>query len=108
MSKNVDGKVTKYCYNGGQVIAEYDSNGALLRKFIYGPGSNAVYYCHFDGLGSVVALSDANSDIVERYSYDVFGQPDGTCQEKEPAKNEGIFRMGNSADILNTKKFDIF
>ncbi len=36
---------------------------------------NTVYYYHFNGLGSVVALSDANSDIVEQYSYDVFGEP---------------------------------
>jgi len=33
------------------------------------------YYYHFDGLGSVVALSDGNGNIVERYSYDVFGEP---------------------------------
>jgi RHS repeat-associated protein len=37
--------------------------------------SNAVYYYHFDGLGSVVALSDVNSVLVERYTYDVFGRP---------------------------------
>jgi RHS repeat-associated protein len=37
--------------------------------------SNKYYYYHFDGLGSVVALSDENSDIVERYEYDVFGEP---------------------------------
>jgi hypothetical protein len=42
------------------VIAEYDGNNNLLRKYIYGPGidqpvcmievadSNAVYYYHFD------------------------------------------------------------
>jgi len=78
---------TQYCYDGDQVIAEYDGSGALLRKFIYGPGidepiclievadNNAVYYYHFDGLGSVVALSDVNSVLVERYTYDVFGRP---------------------------------
>jgi len=78
---------TKYCYDGDQVIAEYDGSDNLLRKFVYGPGidepiciidvadSNAVYYYHFDGLGSVVALSDVNNVIVESYSYDVFGAP---------------------------------
>jgi RHS repeat-associated protein len=78
---------TKYCYDGDQVIAEYDGSDNLLRKFVYGPGidepicmvdvadSNAVYYYHFDGLGSVAALSDVNKVIVERYSYDVFGAP---------------------------------
>jgi len=29
---------TKYAYDGPQVIAEYDGDDALLRKFIYGPG----------------------------------------------------------------------
>ena len=37
--------------------------------------SNSVYYYHFDGLGSVAALSDVNGGVVERYSYDVFGEP---------------------------------
>ena len=62
----------------------------MLRKFIYGPGideplimidvaSGDLYWYHYDGLGSVVALSkydsgDTYASIVERYSYDVFGQ----------------------------------
>ena len=90
ISKTVYGSpdvTTKYCYDGGQVIAEYDGSDNLLRKFIYGPGidepicmmdvaaGNAVYYYHFDGLGSVVALSDVNNVVVESYSYDVFGAP---------------------------------
>lgn len=37
--------------------------------------SETYYYYHFDGLGSVVALSDSSGSIVERYSYDVFGKP---------------------------------
>jgi RHS repeat-associated protein len=44
---------------------------------------NFVYYC-FDGLGSVVALSDVNSDIVETYSYDVFGQPSAASSVANP------------------------
>ncbi len=87
ISKTVSGVTTKYCYDGMQVIDEYDGSNTLLRKFIYDTGidepicmidladSNTVYYYHFDGLGSVIALSDVNSVIVERYSYDVFGQP---------------------------------
>jgi hypothetical protein len=37
--------------------------------------SGKVYYYHFDRVGSVIALSDVNSVIVEKYSYDVFGEP---------------------------------
>lgn len=85
-----------YVYDGDQVIAEYDGSGTLLRKFIYGPSidepicmidvteANKVYYYHFDGLGSVIALSDVNSVIVERYSYDVFGEPNRTSSVGNP------------------------
>jgi len=84
--KIVDGNTTKFCYDGGQVIAEYDGSDNPLRKFVYGPGidepicmidvadNNAVYYYHFDGLGSVTALTDANCAVVEKYEYDVFGE----------------------------------
>ncbi len=40
-----------------------------------GSGGEDWYYYHFDGLGSVVALSDSSGSIVETYSYDVFGTP---------------------------------
>ena len=46
--------------------------------------SNTVYYYHFDGLGSVIALSDQNADLVESYSYDVFGQPSNTSDVNNP------------------------
>jgi RHS repeat-associated protein len=76
--------VTKYVYDGDRVIAEYNGGGSLLRSYVYGTGideiicmvtSSSTYYYHFDGLGSVVALSNGNKDIVEKYSYDVFGTP---------------------------------
>jgi RHS repeat-associated protein len=77
----------RYAYDGDRILAEYDGSGTLLRKFVYGPGldepiclidagnGNAAYYYHLDGLGSVVALSDVNNVLVERYAYDVFGRP---------------------------------
>jgi len=73
--------------NGSHVIAEYDGNNNLLRKYIYGPGidqpvsmidvadSNATYYYHYDALGSVIALSDSSGDTVQTYEYSVFGEP---------------------------------
>ena len=99
ISKTVYGPpdvTTKYAYDGDQVIAEYGENDDLLRKFVYGPGidepicmidvadNNAVYYYHFDGLGSVIALSNENKEIIERYSYDVFGEPNKTSSVGNP------------------------
>ena len=46
--------------------------------------SNKVYYYHFDGIGSVVALSDANTNIIERYSYNAFGEPNRTSDVNNP------------------------
>jgi len=76
---------SRYVYDGDQIIAEYNSSGTLLRKYVYGPGidepmcmidsGGGKSYYHFDRLGSVVALSNTNSLIIERYSYDVFGRP---------------------------------
>jgi len=88
--------VTQYCYDGDQVIAEYDGSDTLLRKFIYGSAidepicmidvadNNKIYYYHFDGLGSVAALSEENADVVEQYSYDVFGEPNRTSSVDNP------------------------
>ncbi len=86
IEKKLDGYSTRYVYDGDQVVAEYDGNNNLLRKYIYGPGidqpismievaqSNATYYYHFDALGSVVALSDAAGDTVQTYEYSVYGE----------------------------------
>jgi len=58
--------------------------------------NNAVYYYHFNGLGSVVALSNNNSEIVERYSYGVFGEPtiydaNGTVISQSDVDNPYMF-----------------
>lgn len=73
-----------YLYSGDQVIAEYNGNNQLLRKYVYGTGidepiklidssSQTSFYYHFDGLGSVVALTDGVGTTVESYEYDVYG-----------------------------------
>ena len=42
------------------------------------------FYCHYDGLGSVAALSNVNGDIVEKYEYDVFGEPNRVSDVNNP------------------------
>jgi len=34
------------------------------------------YYYHHNALGSVIALTDANANLTERYEYDAYGTPD--------------------------------
>jgi len=87
IAKAYDGHVVmKYLYDGDHIIAEYDATGALVHKYIYGPGvdqpicmidvadANATYYYHFDGLGSVIALTDGSGDAVQLYEYSIFGE----------------------------------
>ena len=86
IEKNVDGYKTRYVYDGGNVIAEYDGNNNLTRKYIHGArvdelvcmidvaDSSAVYYYHYDGSGSVVALSDSYGDSAQSYQYSAYGQ----------------------------------
>jgi RHS repeat-associated protein len=72
-----------YVYDGNQVIMEFDNqSGQLLRRFICSPKldepismrtDTETYYYHFDGLGSVVALSDASGLEAETYSYSPYG-----------------------------------
>jgi len=82
------------------VIAEYE-NDTLVRKFIYGPGidepimmidvsTGNKYYYHFDGLGSVIALSDSSGNVIERYSYDVFGEPTIYDPSHEPRATSDV------------------
>jgi RHS repeat-associated protein len=87
IAKKFDGAIThKYVYDGDSIIAEYDGSNTLVRKYIQGAGidqpvcmidvanSSAVYYYHYDALGSVVALSNASGSCVETYEYSVFGE----------------------------------
>jgi RHS repeat-associated protein len=79
--------ITKYVYDGDQIIAEYDANDTLLRKFVCSDridepvsmtnyvGGTTVCYYYFDVLGNVIALANSSGAILEKYSYDVFGTP---------------------------------
>jgi RHS repeat-associated protein len=81
--------VRKYNYDGDQIIGEYDVNGVILRRFYYGPnidepicihrtllgGGLGLFYYHYDGLGSVVAITNDSKQVIEAYEYDVYGAP---------------------------------
>jgi RHS repeat-associated protein len=73
---------------------------AVLRRFVYGPGidqpvrmdvatapggpSFTKYYYHLDGLGNVIALSNAAGTVVEQYAYDAYGLPSTTSAVGNP------------------------
>lgn len=47
----------------------------LLTVVVGAAETPSVVYYHYDGLGSVAHLTDSSGRVVEKYSYDAFGQP---------------------------------
>jgi RHS repeat-associated protein len=73
---------THYVYDADNILFEYDDTGAIGNRYTHGPGMDEhlmintgkdKYYYHADGLGSIVALTDAAGNSVQAYEYDSFG-----------------------------------
>jgi len=75
-------------YDNEDIIFKYitkTSNGATTtetKKYLHGPGidehlsltnDTGTYYYHADGLGSIIALTDASGTVAQAYEYDSFG-----------------------------------
>ncbi|MEK6775683.1 MAG: cysteine peptidase family C39 domain-containing protein, partial [bacterium] len=80
--KTVSGTTRKYVYDREDIILELDSSNTVVAKYTHGPGidmpismqrNGQTYYYHFDGLGSVVALTNSTGTVVQKYEYDAFG-----------------------------------
>ncbi|MRS05091.1 hypothetical protein EG832_18040, partial [bacterium] len=83
IEKNVNGTITNYIYDNEDILMEYDGSGSLITKYTHGPGIDeplAVeqgankYYYRADGLGSIVAITNAAGATVKTYAYDSFGR----------------------------------
>jgi RHS repeat-associated protein len=75
---------TNLYYDGWNLIEEQDSYNGLQASYVHGAQTDeilarddgiGILYYRQDALGSTVALTDANGDVVERYKYDVYGAP---------------------------------
>ena len=85
VSKTTAEGTTNYIYDGNKILEERDASNQLSASYIYGAmGADDVvrmrrdgvdYFFHTDRMESVMAVTDAAGDVVERYSYDPFGRP---------------------------------
>ncbi|MBI4378653.1 MAG: hypothetical protein HY578_06115 [Nitrospinae bacterium] len=95
-------RTTYYVYDNEDIIMEYNHKGKVTARYIHGlgideplavalslpllpfgfaqgklqegtKGRSNVYYYHFDGLGSVTALTDSKGKVAVKYEYDSFG-----------------------------------
>jgi RHS repeat-associated protein len=82
----------RYLYDGDALVAEYDSAGNMLRRFVHGPGTDeplvwyegtgttSPRYFYADHQGSVIAIADAAGNSVATNTYDEWGIPGTTNQ----------------------------
>lgn len=81
VSDGVSTVTTLYHYDqGGQLIAETDELGNLLKEYLYLDGqrlatidNGSLYYIHTDHLDSPIALTDNNGTVQWKGSYDPYG-----------------------------------
>jgi RHS repeat-associated protein len=84
------GAITRFAYDGVDMIAEYNSANALQRRYVHGPGTDnpIVWYegagtadrrfLHADERGSIVAVSNASGGLLAINTYDEYGIPRAT------------------------------
>ncbi|MBN1575805.1 MAG: RHS repeat protein [Chitinispirillaceae bacterium] len=83
VSKEVNGGVTQFRYDGEDLILEMNAEDSITANYTFGPGidnplqmhrdGRNLYYVK-DGLGSVTALTDSAGSVVHEYAYSVFGE----------------------------------
>ncbi len=68
IEKNVNGVITRYVYDREDILFELDGSGNIVTEYLHGPGidepiamirGGQTYYYHADGLGSIIAITDA-------------------------------------------------
>ena len=93
--------VTRFLYDGAEMIGEYNSSNALLRRYVFGPGVDEALVWYegsgtsdrrwlvADQLGSIVAVTNGAGAATSINSYDEYGQPG--------ASNTGRFQYSGQA-----------
>jgi RHS repeat-associated protein len=79
---------TRFLYDGDELVAEYDSGGTLLRRYLHGPGNDdpVIWYegsavgtnrrrMLTDHQGSIAAVTDSAGNPIAANSYDQWGIP---------------------------------
>lgn len=84
VQKYVDGTITKYIYDGDNLIEERTGSNTLIAQYIYGSNidrpvavirNSQTYYYHYDGHGNITGITDSTGILIEEYEYDPFGKP---------------------------------
>ncbi|MEM9572723.1 MAG: RHS repeat-associated core domain-containing protein [Pseudomonadota bacterium] len=89
---SASGVTTKFLYDGASLIAEYNSSGTVLRRYVHGPGMDEVLawyegsavssstrrYLLGDERGSIALVTNNSGGVIDQNKYDSFGVPDSS------------------------------
>jgi RHS repeat-associated protein len=112
-----------YYYNGAidyrPIVAEQDeTSGQFLRYYVWTPDggllymidaadSNKVSFCHFDRIGSTLALTDSTGSITDSYAYLPYGkllEHEGTSAQPFTFLGRwGVRQEGSGGDLYQTR-----
>ncbi|MCK4365664.1 MAG: hypothetical protein KAW45_06410 [Thermoplasmatales archaeon] len=98
IEKEVSGVTTEFVYDGWRVIEERVDKeiesgyfyGGWIDEVLCMQRDGQTYYYHANKLGSIVALTDASGDVVERYAYDVYGAVSIMDEAGTPLSNSAV------------------
>lgn len=85
LAKVIGNDTTYYYYDKLRVVEERGNGEAIKATYAFGAGLDEVIYMqrddrhffyHQDALGSTTHMTDLEGNIVERYQYDAFGNPE--------------------------------
>ncbi len=86
------GTTTRFLYDGTDVIAEYNTSGTVLRRYVHGPGVDEPLiwyegsgtsdrrYMISDERGSVIGSANGSGTVTQVNKYDSYGVPASTNQ----------------------------
>jgi YD repeat-containing protein len=83
------GAAKRFVYDGAEVVAELDSSGNILARYVRGDAPDEIItgytssdpsargWYHLDQRNSVIAITDPNGTVTVVNRYDEYGQPQG-------------------------------
>ncbi|WP_149982727.1 RHS repeat domain-containing protein [Pseudoalteromonas rhizosphaerae] len=90
----LNGTKTTFLYDANELVAEYNSSGSLLRRYVHGigeddplvwyegSGTGNKRYLHADERGSIISETNGSGSIVATHKYGPFGEPINTSSSR--------------------------
>ncbi|WP_404340028.1 RHS repeat-associated core domain-containing protein [Pseudoalteromonas mariniglutinosa] len=90
----LNGTKTTFLYDANELVAEYNSSGSLLRRYVHGIGvddplvwyegsdTGNKRYLHADERGSIISETNGSGSIIATHKYGPFGEPINTSSSR--------------------------